>query len=257
MPLIIPNKFATRVGSIQLAEMDDNFQYLASEFDRISVGITVSGTAVLVNGNLTVTGTPIGPTASPGTSNTQLATTAFVASAISTAVASSIPTGVITMWSGSIISIPIGWRLCDGTNGTPDLRDRFVVGVGTTYSPGNTGGSKDATLVAHSHTASSSVSDPGHAHGISDPSHRHSDRMSVGHDDNNGTNGQDAAINLRQSSDAPVLSYYGTTEYSTTGITINNAGVGISVSTTLTTTGSSATNANLPPYYALCFIMKT
>ena len=51
-----------------------------------------------------------------------------------------IPSGSIIMWSGSIGSIPSGYYICDGTNGTPDLRDRFVVGSGNTYAVGNTGG---------------------------------------------------------------------------------------------------------------------
>ncbi len=51
-----------------------------------------------------------------------------------------IPTGMITMWSGSIASIPGGWALCDGTEGTPDLRNRFIVGAGDDYAVGNTGG---------------------------------------------------------------------------------------------------------------------
>jgi hypothetical protein len=51
-----------------------------------------------------------------------------------------IPSGAIVMWSGSIGSIPSGYYLCDGQNGTPDLRDRFVVGAGNTYAVGNTGG---------------------------------------------------------------------------------------------------------------------
>jgi hypothetical protein len=49
--------------------------------------------------------------------------------------------GMIILWSGSVVSIPAGWRLCDGDEGTPDLRDRFVVGVGTTYNPNDIGGS--------------------------------------------------------------------------------------------------------------------
>ena len=51
-----------------------------------------------------------------------------------------IPAGGIIMWSGSIGSIPSGYYICDGNNGTPDLRDRFVVGSGNTYAVGNTGG---------------------------------------------------------------------------------------------------------------------
>jgi len=52
-----------------------------------------------------------------------------------------IPIGIIMMWSGSIATIPSGFHLCDGTNGTPDLRDSFIVGAGKSYNPGNTGGS--------------------------------------------------------------------------------------------------------------------
>jgi len=55
--------------------------------------------------------------------------------------------GMIVMWSGSIETIPTGWHLCDGTEGTPDLRDMFIVGAGTTYVPGQTAGRVD-----HRHT---------------------------------------------------------------------------------------------------------
>jgi hypothetical protein len=55
-------------------------------------------------------------------------------------VANPIPSGSIIMWSGSIGAIPAGYYLCDGNNGTPDLRDRFVVGSGNSYAVGNTGG---------------------------------------------------------------------------------------------------------------------
>ena len=51
-----------------------------------------------------------------------------------------IPAGSIIIWSGSIGSIPVGYYLCNGSNGTPDLRDKFVVGAGSTYAVGNTGG---------------------------------------------------------------------------------------------------------------------
>ena len=56
-----------------------------------------------------------------------------------------VPTGLIAMWSGSNAAIPDGWALCDGSNGTPDLRDRFVVGSGSTYATGNTGGTNSGT----------------------------------------------------------------------------------------------------------------
>jgi len=51
-----------------------------------------------------------------------------------------VPSGGIIMWSGSISAVPSGYYLCDGSNGTPNLKDSFVVGAGNTYSVGNTGG---------------------------------------------------------------------------------------------------------------------
>jgi len=71
-----------------------------------------------------------------------------------------IPTGIIAIWSGATNAIPTGWLICDGTNSTPDLRDRFIIGAGSTHSPGATGGSSTldshtltiAELAAHTHT---------------------------------------------------------------------------------------------------------
>ncbi len=76
------------------------------------------------------------------------------------------------MWSGTIATIPSGWVLCDGNNSTPDLRNRFIIGANAddagvaktnvTGSATQTGGSKDAIVVSHTHTAT--VTDPGHTH---------------------------------------------------------------------------------------------
>src|SRR5690606_24087623 len=87
-----------------------------------------------------------------------------------------VPSGGIIMWSGSIANIPTGWHLCDGDNSTPDLRDKFIIGAASddsgtaktdvTGSLTQTGGSKDAIVVAHDHSASSVVTDPGHDHSI-------------------------------------------------------------------------------------------
>jgi hypothetical protein len=138
-----------------------------------------------------------------------------------------IPSGGIIMWSGSIASIPAGWYLCDGLNSTPDLRDRFVVGAGTTYAVADTGGSPNAIVVSHTHTAT--VTDSGHTHSLT-----------AWHGAASPGQGGGADPGQRLSNNIAV-----TSASSTTGIT-----VGIS------TTGSSATNANLPPYYALAYIMK-
>lgn len=60
--------------------------------------------------------------------------------------------GMIILWSGSVVSIPSGWHLCDGTEGTPDLRDRFVVGAGSTYAVDEIGGS-----IEHTHDSSAAA----------------------------------------------------------------------------------------------------
>ena len=181
----------------------------------------VSG-ALAVGGNFSVAGTATGVTPASGDSSTKFATTAFVAGATGT----SFPSGGIIMWNGSVASIPAGWYLCNGSNGTPDLRNRFVVGAGSTYAVAATGGSADAIVVSHSHSASSNVSDPGHNHTIGFQNYTI--------DSNAGSAGL-----VRQGSS--------NTSTQTTGI---------SVSTSISSTGASGTNANLPPYYALCYIMK-
>ncbi|MBN1137742.1 MAG: tail fiber protein [Anaerolineae bacterium] len=65
-----------------------------------------------------------------------------------------IPIGGIILWSGAVDDIPIGWALCDGETVdeivTPDLRDKFVVGAGSTYEPDATGGA-DSVDLSHSH----------------------------------------------------------------------------------------------------------
>lgn len=61
--------------------------------------------------------------------------------------ASSVPQGSIIPWYGDKANIPDGFALCDGTKGTPDLRDRFLVGAGSTYSLGAKGGEAMHKLV--------------------------------------------------------------------------------------------------------------
>lgn len=185
----------------------------------------------------TFTGTPLAPTQSTATtSNTQIATTAFVQAAI--AAANLVPSGTIVLWSGSVASIPTGWVLCNGSNSTPDLRNRFVVGAGSTYAVGATGGSADAIVVSHNHTATSTVTDSGHTHSTSS-SGGNFFVQGAGGPMNGVASGANFVGGFQQNS---------TTASATTGI---------SVSTTTASTGSSGTNANLPPYYALCYIMKT
>lgn len=202
-----------------------------SSGDPFTVTGTMTASAVLassgtlaITGNLTLdgaSGTSGQALISAGSGNTPTWGNIFV-------------TGMIMMWSGTIATIPSGWALCNGSNGTPDLRNRFVIGAHSddagvakttvTESSTTTGGSKDAIVVSHTHTAS--VSDPGHSHTIS-PAY-------YGASFPNGFTGGGGAGQV-----------YGSTQAASTGITVS-----------ISTEGSSGTNANLPPYYALAFIMK-
>jgi hypothetical protein len=199
---------------------------------EIDVELTAIASAVSSKADTaspTFSGTPLAPTANSGTNTTQLATTAFVQTAITTA----FPSGGIIIWSGSVAAIPTGWVLCNGSNSTPDLRDRFVVGAGSTYAVGDTGGSANAIVVSHTHTATSTVTDAGHFHTTT---FRTTTKAGDGPTRIHGPEGTQSTNDTLN------------TDTKTTGIT---------VATTNSTTGSSGTGANLPPYYALCYIMKT
>jgi hypothetical protein len=176
------------------------------------------------------TGTPTAPTAASGTSTTQLATTEFVASTL-------FPSGGIIIWSGSSATIPTGWVLCNGSNSTPDLRNRFVVGAGSTYAVGATGGSANAVVVSHTHTATvATTSLTGTI----------TNQYTAG-DTYGSTTGVFSQSNGNVDGDGGE---------SRPGRTINFDGSHTHTAT-ISTEGVSGTNANLPPYYALCYIMKS
>jgi microcystin-dependent protein len=135
-----------------------------------------------------------------------------------------IPSGLIAMWSGSAANIPGGWALCNGANGTPNLTNRFIIGAGNTYAVNATGGSKIYNL-SHTHTG------PNHTHTYS------------------GTTGTPSDENDREDSHADnnTPGRYHTHTYSGTTAAAGTENTGI---------GGSATQDIMPPYYALCFIMK-
>lgn len=159
-------------------------------------------------------------------------------------------TGMIVMWSGSIATIPSGWLLCDGTNNTPDLRNRFIIGANAddggaaktnvTGSATQTGGSKDAIVVSHTHTATTD-SAGAHTHDMN--------KFSSTADTQWRTNNYLAALTVGGN-----MGKSTTNEQNTVSIVSNGAHTH---TFTTDSTGSSGTNANLVPYYALAFIMKS
>ena len=152
----------------------------------------------------------------------------------------SLPSGVIVVWSGAANAIPSGWYLCNGSNGTPDLRGRFVVGYSNTdsdYDVGDTGGAKDVILSAaqmpnHAHYFSTTTSGGDHVH-------QYIDQYVV---INAGYRPWPANNNDCQQRN------------------VNTSGSGAHSHTVTGTTnqeGGGAAHENRPPYYALCYIMKS
>ena len=137
----------------------------------------------------------------------------------------SMPSGVIVLWSGAANAIPTGWALCNGQNGTPDLRDRFVLGAGNKYAVGEKGGEETVTL--------SELQIPGHTH-----DQDYSTAYAQYTADSN-----TAAKALDKRSDG-ATGFYMTDGNYIVGTTQKNH--------------HSATEAhnNMPPYYTLCYIMK-
>lgn len=175
----------------------------------------------------------------------------------------SIPSGIICMWSGSIYSIPTGWALCDGTNNTPDLRDRFIVGAGKNYSVNTTGGSstvvlQSTNLPAHTHTANLSLS------GLStNPSGNHT--HNVGYvkssgdiDDTYAGYSKESVVTRANNSSSSTFYFINQSRHTSIAIesgshthTISGNG-----SITINSAGGNAAHENMPPYYSLAYIMK-
>lgn len=189
-------------------------------------------------------------TVSTATDSQVIATTEFVHNVL--------PKRSIIMWGGEPQQIPWGWALCDGTtvNGviTPDLRNRFIIGANSssgatavttiTGSGTTTGGSADSTLISHTHSATTTVPDHNHPITASDGANY------VGappYAISFGFGGADGAID-------------GSMHITPAERDLVSFGVGntsLSPTTTITATGSgNGTNQNLPPYYALCYIIK-
>jgi microcystin-dependent protein len=166
-----------------------------------------------------------------------------------------VPNGVIVMWSG--LTTPNGWALCDGTNGTPDLRGRFILSAGngtglTSRTIGQTGGEENHTLTtsempSHSHTGTTD-SNGSHSHSINDPGHTHTWNHGTESDDSGSGGSYSEYTNIPGSVSGVIAN-------ATTGISINTNGDHTHTITT-NNTGSGDAHNNMPPYYVLAYIMK-
>ena len=148
-----------------------------------------------------------------------------------------VPSGCIILWSGAADAIPTGFVLCNGSNSTPDLRGRFIVGYSDTdndYDVNDTGGSKDNTL---------SVSQL--------PSHNHSFSGSASHNHTHtkATHPSGSGPEQNQSGGPEDRTNFGDTGTTSTAT--------VTISGTTGNQGSGTAIENRPPYYALCYIMKT
>lgn len=148
----------------------------------------------------------------------------------------SIPAGVIVMWAGLLSAIPSGWALCDGQNGTPDLRSRFIKGAAAGANPGATGGG-----ATHAHAAHTDVMN--HTHPVTDPGHTHNQtRLPT-------ATGAVVGFTVDTSMSGTPTTSGVSTGSATTGVTTSNPGGGVA-------SIAHDTVNHEPSYYALAFIQK-
>lgn len=184
------------------------------------------------------------------------------------------PPGGIIMWSGSVASIPEGWALCDGAQGTPDLRGRFVVGAGGDYAPGDTGGADSVTLSesqipSHNHTMDGAGAHSHTAAGNGSHSHSGTTSNSGGHSHTVPTYGASSGTQGNrisryntigtQATSASTLSA-GIHSHSFNTNTVGNHSHTISAVSdhthAINSAGGDESHENRPPYYALAYIMR-
>lgn len=169
--------------------------------------------------------------------------------------------GQVIMWYGAAIDIPDGWALCDGTGGTPDLRNRFIVGAGDTYALNDTGGAVSGTTSsdgAHDHGGETGEEEAGI------PAHTH--RLYVWE---SGSNGPGQMENFGNSGIGPARGVAGNADsntYAYRQATVDghdlieeSAAVGDAAHSHTVASGGAHTHTveTLPPYKALFYIMFT
>tara|TARA_R110002167_G_scaffold60590_1_gene171044 strand:- start:4318 stop:4980 length:663 start_codon:yes stop_codon:yes gene_type:complete len=175
-----------------------------------------------------------------------------------------LPVGVILLWSGAVVAIPTGFILCDGSGGAPDLRNTFVVGAGSTYAPADSGGATTVTLAeanlpAHAHAVNITSQATSHTHtATSNTTGAHDHTFIVHGSPGSNANSFDVQGPGSGGSDAEqtkTVSSAGDHSHTIT-VAAESAHQHV-VSGNTAATGSGTAVDKLPPYYALCYIMKT
>ncbi len=194
---------------------------------------------------------------------------------------SGVPPGVVIMWSGTLGSIPSGWALCDGSNGTPDLRSRFVAGAASSNELGSVVGANSLVLSSNqlpahthsgsltsggAHTHSGSTSSSGaHTHGGggigNGGNHAHSLTFGGYGDAWGRPGGQYNAfptftLSLNSAGNHSHTYSVASSGNHTHTVTINSAG-DHTHTVSLSATGGATAIDNRPVFYALAFIVKT
>ncbi len=166
-----------------------------------------------------------------------------------------VPAGIICMWSGALANIPAGWQLCDGTNGTPDLRDRFVMGAPDGVEPGGTGGAATATLAVPNlpaHTHSVNIDPAGsHTHtgsANSSGAHYHTYQRPYYTDDYASWSGQCYVPGLVATATSTDGAHTHSLSVGSGGTHQHTASIG--------SIGSGTSFSIVPPYFQIAFIMK-
>lgn len=240
------------------------------EIDAEFTAIQTSIATKLDKASPAMTGTPTAPTPSVGATGTQVVNAEWVRLFLNGFLNTYEPVGTIKLYTGLVGSIPTGWQQCDGTNGTPDLRDRFVVGAGTTYAVGDTGGANTVTLgisemPVHSHSVSitSGGQSQDHNHPINintgnqSQSHTHTIPTVSG---GAGGSAEGFTYLTGQVTQGSVTSGATSQDHihnvsGTSGLTSQNHTHSVSGNTA--NTGNGNAHENRPPYYAVMFIQKT
>ena len=181
-----------------------------------SVGVITARSGVNVSGGEVKVGAAVTVSSGGVITSGVVTATSFAGSGANLTGIVAVPSGCILIWSGAANAIPSGFVLCNGSNSTPDLRGKFVVGYhdnNNDYDVGDTGGAETVTLTT-----------------AQIPSHKHTTNIDGGH-----------VIPGNGGSSFP---YGGAGTYSSTVFSMNN-------------TGGGGAHENRPPFYALCYIMKT